>query len=388
MLDELGRISEDARSAAEELVGVVVELHAPGLARVLGIVEDIAGEEGLGRLSDDPLVSGLLVLHGLHPVDVDTRIEAALDRVRPVMGAHAGNVEYLGVDDHAVAHLRLDGTCHGCPSSTATMKGMIEAALADAAPELAGLEVEGLVPAGATHAATNDAAAGVPVAAPSLKSRERPTGNGTARDHQHRRFAGSACQLCGGSLGEGHGHAVDTDTRYLACVCTACSIVLRAEGSSRGRFKAVGDRVVSDPTLALSDQQWESLGIPVSTVFFFDNSSLGRVVAFYPGPAGATESLLALDTWAEMVEAAPLLRGLVPDTEALLARHSADANEAFVVPIDACYQLTGLLRSHWRGFDGGQQAWAAIDDFFSHLRSRAADFNYSPGASSEGSFVG
>ncbi len=103
--------------------------------------------------------------------------------------------------------------------------------------------------------------------------------------------------------------------------------------------------------------------------FFFHNSSLGRVAAFYPSPAGATESLLALDAWDALVAANPILKSLQPDVEALLVR-AGDDHEAFVVPIDACYELVGHMRRLWRGFDGGREAKDALDQFFSDLRAR------------------
>src|SRR5262249_5046801 len=109
--------------------------------------------------------------------------------------------------------------------------------------------------------------------------------------------------------------------------------------------------------------------------FFFINAELGRVAAFYPSPAGATESLLPLDTWAEVVAANPALAVLQPDVEALLVRASrsgpAAQAECYGVPIDACYELVGRLRTLWRGFDGGAEARAALDAFFENVRSRA-----------------
>jgi Fe-S cluster biogenesis protein NfuA len=100
----------------------------------------------LARLADDPLVESLLLLHGLHPLDVDARIQRALDRVRPYLGSHAGGVEYLGVFD-GVARLRLEGSCHGCPSSTVTVQLAITGAVQDAAPEVAEVVVEGMTTA-------------------------------------------------------------------------------------------------------------------------------------------------------------------------------------------------------------------------------------------------
>jgi Fe-S cluster biogenesis protein NfuA/nitrite reductase/ring-hydroxylating ferredoxin subunit len=132
-------------AAAEELVGLVVGLYGDGLAHIVAALRDdgAAGSAILDRLTDDPLVESLLLLHGLHPLDVDARIQRALDRVRPYLGSHAGGVHYLGVTD-GVAHLRLEGNCHGCPSSTVTVQLAIEGAVQDAAPEVTEVRVEGM----------------------------------------------------------------------------------------------------------------------------------------------------------------------------------------------------------------------------------------------------
>lgn len=129
------------RDTAEELVRLVVGMYGNGLERM---VSELDGET-VRRLAGDPLIGNLLLLHDLHPDDLDTRVQQALDRVRPYLGSHAGGVEYLGVDEEGVAHLQLQGTCHGCPSSTMTVKMAIEGALRDAAPELTGVDVAGAV---------------------------------------------------------------------------------------------------------------------------------------------------------------------------------------------------------------------------------------------------
>ena len=116
-----------AAPAAEELVGLLVGLYGDGLTQIVTSWRK-SGPDGaamLARLADDPLVESLLLLHGLHPLDVDARIQRALDRVRPYLGSHAGGVEYLGVVD-GVARLKLEGSCHGCPSSTVTVQLAID----------------------------------------------------------------------------------------------------------------------------------------------------------------------------------------------------------------------------------------------------------------------
>jgi hypothetical protein len=97
------------------------------------------------------------------------------------------------------------------------------------------------------------------------------------------------------------------------------------------------------------------------------------VAAFYPGPAGATESELPLDTWADVVMANPALADLEPDVEAILmrAQSSNGGTECYLVPIDACYELVGHLRRLWRGFDGGREAHDRLDAFFDVVRSRS-----------------
>jgi Fe-S cluster biogenesis protein NfuA len=119
---------------AVEAVAAVVELYGEGLRRIVA-----AG----GVDAEDELVAHLLLLHDLHPEDVESRVARALEEVRPYLGSHGGNVELLGVAD-GVARVRLTGTCDGCPSSTATLRYAIEEAVARAAPELTGVEADGV----------------------------------------------------------------------------------------------------------------------------------------------------------------------------------------------------------------------------------------------------
>ncbi len=144
-----GRVSGPAAAqAAEELTGLLVGLYGAGLAAIVAVLraQGEAGGEILARLADDPAVEGLLLLHDLHPLDTDARIQRALDRVRPYLGSHAGGVRYLGVAD-GVARLLLEGSCHGCPSSTVTVELAIRSAVEDAAPEVTEVVVEGMTAA-------------------------------------------------------------------------------------------------------------------------------------------------------------------------------------------------------------------------------------------------
>lgn len=143
VLDEFRAAGDErAMERAEELVRALMGLYAVGLGRVVDLARDSAL---LRRLAEDEVTSSLLVLHDLHPDDASTRIQAALDRVRPYLGSHAGGVELTGVDELGVAHLTLEGSCNGCPSSTVTVSSTLERAVLEAAPEVVAVDVTGVV---------------------------------------------------------------------------------------------------------------------------------------------------------------------------------------------------------------------------------------------------
>ena len=182
---------------------------------------------------------------------------------------------------------------------------------------------------------------------------------------------GPRCEMCAEPIDEWHGHVVDLEGRGLMCTCRGCAMLFSTPGAGKGRFKKVPERYRHAANVPLAEMTWDSIGIPVGMAFFFTNTAMGRTVAFYPSPAGATESLLSLDAWADLLGAIPDLGDLQPDVEALLVRKQEKGFEFFVVPIDACYELVGLVRMYWKGFDGGEEAWKAINEFFSGLRERS-----------------
>jgi len=187
---------------------------------------------------------------------------------------------------------------------------------------------------------------------------------------------GERCELCAELIPDEHGHVVDLESRALLCACRPCYLVFAPTGAGGTRFRAVPDRYVSFPDFALTAAQWDALQIPVGVAFFFVNSALDQVAAFYPSPAGATESELSLASWGEIVAANPDLETLQPDVEAFLVRSAERRSgtataECFLVPIDVCYELVGELRRLWKGFDGGTEAHAALEAFFDRIRTRA-----------------
>ena len=135
----------DARSAAQELVRTVMELNSAALERILQIAQrdGEAGRRLADQFTQDGLVASLLLLYGLHPVDLETRVRGALDKTRPYLKSHGGNVELLEIDDAGTVRLRLQGSCHGCPSSAMTLKNAIEQAIHEAAPDVAAIVVDG-----------------------------------------------------------------------------------------------------------------------------------------------------------------------------------------------------------------------------------------------------
>lgn len=194
------------------------------------------------------------------------------------------------------------------------------------------------------------------------------------REHFDRSAPEECCEMCGARIGPSHSHVVQLERRSLLCTCRPCALLFTERGAGRGRFRAVPDRVLRDPRFIMTDAQWDELRIPVRMAFFFHNSDLGHPLAFYPSPAGATESLLPMDTWLAGVGASALATTLEPDVEALLVRRSTDGTgECLLVPIDVCYELVGLVRTHWKGFGGGSEVWERIDGFFARLFERARE---------------
>lgn len=183
---------------------------------------------------------------------------------------------------------------------------------------------------------------------------------------------GERCEMCAEPIADEHQHVVNVEGRQLMCVCRACYLLF-TDTKATLRYRAVPDRYLTFEDFGLGRREWELMQIPVGLAFFFRNSSLGRTVAFYPGPAGATESQLDLDAWNEIRAADPRVDLLADDTEALIVRVPEDesaAPECHLVPIDACYEFVGRLRLLWHGFDGGQHVRSYIEDFFAQVSAR------------------
>jgi Family of unknown function (DUF5947) len=186
------------------------------------------------------------------------------------------------------------------------------------------------------------------------------------------------CELCGDACGPegtvaepGHGHVADLEERSIRCACRPCWLLFTRRGAAGGRYQSVPERFAHVPQPRLTAAQWDGLQIPVRMAFLYRSGDPPEWVAFYPSPAGATQSLLTLDAWADVVAANPVFGEAEPDVEAVLVQRAESGFEAFVVPITACYELVARVRMTWKGFDGGDAAREQIAGFFAALRERA-----------------
>ncbi len=182
---------------------------------------------------------------------------------------------------------------------------------------------------------------------------------------------GERCDFCSVPLETEHSHLVELAARRILCSCRPCFIVFEPQGAAQGRYRPVPTRYREIADFGIDSATWESLQIPIGLMFFFYNSLEARVAAFYPSPAGATESLLPLDAWNAIAGQFPELASLEPDVEAVLVTRSADRSRGFIVPIDAAYELVGLIRTSWKGFDGGEEAREKIAAFFEKIGQRS-----------------
>ena len=166
---------------------------------------------------------------------------------------------------------------------------------------------------------------------------------------------------------------LDVGARELMCACRPCALLFDRDAAGAGgrHYRLVPDRRLAIDDLDLDDVTWADLRLPVDMAFFFRSTPAERVLAFYPGPMGATESLLGLEAWAALEERNPLLRTLTPDVEALLVHRALGARRHYIVPISDCYELAGLIRTRWRGLTGGREVWEEIRRFYERLDRRA-----------------
>jgi hypothetical protein len=177
------------------------------------------------------------------------------------------------------------------------------------------------------------------------------------------------CELCSLGLAPEHRHLLETATHKIICSCDACA--LRFSDVVGGRFKLIPRDARSLPDFHLTEAQWNDLALPIELAFLVYSTPAKKIIALYPSPAGATESLLPLSAWDLLVADNPALGRMEADVEALLVNRVQERRLYYIAPIDVCFELVGLMRTHWRGLSGGEEVWREIDAFFARLEERA-----------------
>lgn len=184
---------------------------------------------------------------------------------------------------------------------------------------------------------------------------------------------GECCDMCGEPITASHSHVADTADHRLLCTCRGCYLLFTQQGAGSSRRKAVPEQCRAVPDFALAQELWDAMALPVDLVFLLaqtgpDGIALG---AYYPSPAGATESELDLAAWSDVAAAYPMLGAVEADVEAVLIRRQANGEfTCLVVPVDVCYELVGIVRQGWTGLSGGAEVWQRIEAFFADLCDR------------------
>ncbi len=217
---------------------------------------------------------------------------------------------------------------------------------------------------------------------------------GTLRRFVRQREPFEQCEICSAAIptDPNHRHLLDARTRQVLCACDACALSLGnnqpaapgthadhtaqrapapAPASAAPRYRLIPRRVHALSDFEMTDAIWDGVLIPVGMAFFFFNSAQNKMMAYYPSPAGPTESLLSPDAWEAIIRANPDLAAMESDVEALLVNRVRGAHDYYRVPIDECYRLVGLVRMYWQDLSGGAEVWGEIGTFFADLTRRA-----------------
>lgn len=176
------------------------------------------------------------------------------------------------------------------------------------------------------------------------------------------------CDLCSLALSAEHRHLVEVATRNLICACDGCALTFH--GVSDGRYRLVPRDAWTLDASIISDVEWNQLSLPINLAFFVRDREDGGLRALYPSPGGVTESRLPIEVLEDVFEQ-NIRERLEPLVEAVLVNRLTQKHEVFIVPIDLCYELTGLIRVHWKGLSGGEDVRREMNDFFERLRARA-----------------
>lgn len=197
-----------------------------------------------------------------------------------------------------------------------------------------------------------------------------------AAPRERKPAAGEHCDLCAAPVPDDHRHMLEMPAApaesvagsSLRCVCRSCTVLFSREAAQR-RYRLIPDRRLRLPDLGIDDLEWQAWRIPVGLAFLTPTSS-GPVIATYPGAAGPVSAAVDEAAWEELRQRNPVLATLEPDVEALLINRVRDARRYYVVPLDDCYRLVGLVRNGWQGMTGGAELWTKLDRFFGEMDLR------------------
>jgi hypothetical protein len=202
-----------------------------------------------------------------------------------------------------------------------------------------------------------------------IRTQNRAPGLASLRRLIERPRSVDRCELCSANLGDAHQHLIEPPSRRLLCACDACALLFPDTGVTQ--YRRVPRDIYELGDFQATDAFWSGLSIPIALVFLFRSSSSHKIVALYPSPAGATESEIDEEAWAELAAENPALANMRPDVEGLLVNRLKNPRQHYIAPIDECFRLAGLIRKHWHGLSGGEQAWREIGGFFADLRRRS-----------------
>jgi Family of unknown function (DUF5947) len=185
---------------------------------------------------------------------------------------------------------------------------------------------------------------------------------------RRRRPAEERCDICNAGIPDDHRHLLHLEERRIVCACEACW----ALHSGDAEYRPAGSRTLWLEGFDCDQEMWGQFQIPIGLAFFMRSTVSGGVVAFYPSPAGATESELSLEAWDALVERNPALEELDPDAEALIINRLSHPSQYVIAPIDDCYALVGLIKARWEGISGGSALEQAVPEFFAVLQARTS----------------
>lgn len=189
----------------------------------------------------------------------------------------------------------------------------------------------------------------------------------TLRRYVRRPEAEERCDLCSEVIRAHprHEHLLERERPQVACSCTPCALLFPVDAERR--YLRIPKDVYRLDGFVMTEDQWDQLAIPVRMAYIQLHTTSGEPRAYYPSPAGATESLLSLDGWDELAGANPSLHRMRRGVEALLINRIGEAREHYIAPIDRCFELVGLIRINWRGLSGGQDVWQRVGDYFATM---------------------